>query len=94
MNRIFTIILVVLFSSSVFAYNYDGKKPINAYEMLLTRDALDTRNDKGVGGPRDRMGFSIICIDGYRYLFTNKGVTQMMFNDVGRVKALECPIKE
>ena len=83
MNKILPIILVVLFSSNLFA----ERVSVHVYEMLLT--------EKGLSQYRalpDDMKFRIMCIDGYRYLFTSKGVTQMKENYKGKYRHLECPL--
>ena len=83
MNRIFTIMLVFLFSSNLFA----ERVSVHVYEMLLTEKGLS----QYVALPDD-MKFRIMCIDGYRYLFTSKGVTQMKENYKGKYRHLECPL--
>ena len=83
MNRIFTIMLVVLFSSNLFA----ERVSVHVYEMLLTERGLSHYRSLP-----DDMKFRIMCIDGYRYLFTSKGVTQMKENYKGKYRHLECPL--
>ena len=83
MNRIFTIMLVVLFSSNLFA----ERTPVHVYEMLLTERGLSQYR-----ALPDDMKFRVMCIDGYRYLFTSKGVTQMKENYKGKYRHLECPL--
>ena len=83
MNKILAIILVVMFSANLSA----ERVSIHVYEMLLT--------EKGLSQYRalpDDMKFRIMCIDGYRYLFTSKGVTQMKENYKGKYRHLECPL--
>ena len=83
MNRIFTIMLVALFSSNLSA----ERVSVHVYEMLLTEKGLS----QYVALPDD-MKFRIMCIDGYRYLFTSNGVTQMKENYKGKYRHLECPL--
>ena len=83
MNRIFTIMLVFLFSSNLFA----ERVSVHVYEMLLTERGLSHYRSLP-----DDMKFRIMCIDGYRYLFTSKGVTQMKENYKGKYRHLECPL--
>ena len=83
MNRIFTIMFVALFSSNLSA----ERVSVHVYEMLLTEKGLS----QYVALPED-MKFRIMCIDGYRYLFTSKGVTQMKENYKGKYRHLECPL--
>ena len=83
MNKILPIILVVLLSSNLFA----ERVSVHVYEMLLTERGLSHYRSL----PND-MKFRIMCIDGYRYLFTSKGVTQMKENYKGKYRHLECPL--
>ena len=83
MNKILPLILVFLFSSNLFA----ERVPVHVYEMLLTEKGLSEYRAL----PED-MKFRIMCIDGYRYLFTSKGVTQMKENYKGKYRHLECPL--
>ena len=83
MNRIFTIMLVFLFSSNLFA----ERVSVHVYEMLLTERGLSQYRAL----PED-MKFRVMCIDGYRYLFTSNSVTQMKENYKGKYRHLECPL--
>tara|TARA_B100000674_G_scaffold279112_1_gene230678 strand:- start:249 stop:521 length:273 start_codon:yes stop_codon:yes gene_type:complete len=83
MNKILPLILVFLFSSNLFA----ERVPVHVYEMLLTERGLSHYRSLP-----DDMKFRIMCIDGYRYLFTSKGVTQMKENYKGKYRHLECPL--
>ena len=83
MNKILPIILAVLLSSNLFA----ERVSVHVYEMLLTERGLSHYRSL----PND-MKFRIMCIDGYRYLFTSKGVTQMKENYKGKYRHLECPL--
>ncbi len=82
MNKILPIILVVLFSSNLFA----ERVSVHVYEMLLTERGLSQYRAL----PED-MKFRVMCIDGYRYLFTSNSVTQMKENYKGKYRHLECP---
>jgi hypothetical protein len=89
MRIFYTVIFVLTFSSNIFAYDYEAKEPLNAYIMTLSEQG------KEIGDAmKKRINFNVICIDGYRYLFTRNGVTQMMFYDVGRNKMQTCPIEK
>tara|TARA_Y100001947_G_scaffold133069_1_gene119729 strand:- start:205 stop:477 length:273 start_codon:yes stop_codon:yes gene_type:complete len=83
MNKILPTILVVLLSSNLFA----ERVSVHVYEMLLTERGLSHYRSLP-----DDMKFRIMCIDGYRYLFTSKGVTQMKENYKGKYRHLECPL--
>ena len=83
MNKILPIILVVLFSSNLFA----ERVSVHVYEMLLTE-----RGQSQYRALPDDMKFRVMCIDGYRYLFTSNGVTQMKENYKGKYRHLECPL--
>jgi len=83
MNKILPIILVVLFSSNLFA----ERVSVHVYEMLLTERGLSQYRAL----PED-MKFRVMCIDGYRYLFTSNSVTQMKENYKGKYRHLECPL--
>jgi len=83
MNKILPIILVVLLSSNLFA----ERVSVHVYEMLLTERGLSHYRSLP-----DYMKFRIMCIDGYRYLFTSNGVTQMKENYKGKYRHLECPL--
>ena len=89
MRIFYTVIFALTFSSNIFAYNFDGKLPINAYIMKLTEQAEDVHNEKQL------YRFEILCIDGYRYLFTNSSTIQMMNNaDGSKYIHSECPIEK
>ena len=83
MNKILPLILVFLLSSNLFA----ERVSVHVYEMLLTERGLSHYRSLP-----DDMKFRIMCIDGYRYLFTSKGVTQMKENYKGKYRHLECPL--
>jgi len=83
MRIFYTAIFAITLSSSIFAEN----KPMNAYIMELTKQAKDVNNvDK-------LYRFEILCINGYRYLFSNTGTIQMKENYKGKYRHMECPIK-
>tara|TARA_Y100000768_G_scaffold172214_1_gene128833 strand:+ start:177 stop:434 length:258 start_codon:yes stop_codon:yes gene_type:complete len=84
MRIFYTVIFALTFSSSVFA----EAKSVNVYDMYITEQALETHEIL----PKT-MKFRILCIDGYRYLFTGSGVTQMKENYKGKYRHMECPIK-
>ena len=75
--------LVFLFSSNLFA----ERVSVHVYEMLLTERGLSQYRAL----PED-MKFRVMCIDGYRYLFTSNSVTQMKENYKGKYRHLECPL--
>ena len=83
MKIFYTAIFALTLSSSVFAET----KPMNAYIMELTEQAKYVNN--GVNLHR----FEILCINGYRYLFTNNATIQMKENYKGKYRHMECSIK-
>ncbi len=84
MRIFYTAIFALTLSSSIFAET----KLMNAYIMELTEQAKSVNN--GVNLHR----FEILCINGYRYLFTNSGTIQMKENYKGKYRHMECPTKQ
>lgn len=90
MRIFYTVIFALTFSSNIFAYNFDGKLPINAYIMEQTEQAKEVSDS--VSHMRQ---FHIVCIDGYRFLFTRNGTVQMKNNAQGtKYIYSECPIEK
>ena len=89
MRIFYTVIFALTFSSNLFAYNFDGKLPINAYIMTLSEQGEEVANSLHI------KQFHIMCIDGYRFLFTRNGVVQMKNNAQGtKYIYSECPIEK
>ena len=83
MRIFYTAIFALTLSSSIFAET----KLMNAYIMELTEQAKDVNNVNNL------YRFEILCINGYRYLFTNSGTIQMKENYKGKYRHMECSIK-
>ena len=84
MRIFYTVIFALTFPLGSFA----EAEHVDVYDMRITEQALETLESL----PKD-MRFRILCIDGYRYLFTKSAVTQMKENYKGKYRHMECPIK-
>lgn len=88
MKTLYSILIstMLLISSNTFAKNSGY---INGFLMPLD---LETHNMimQFKGEARKAIGFQVMCIDGYQYLFTNSATIQMQENHNGKPRPIEC----